>query len=71
MIVAYLVFNFAVLSGCGYKADPFYGDSKDEAQKTGTQLNSQSPQHESSQKKRVLFQEISSKPSASYEEDEE
>nr|WP_317404902.1 hypothetical protein [uncultured Helicobacter sp.] len=65
LIVAYLIFIFAcMLVGCGYKADPFYTDSKIEQEDTFQE-------QEVAPKKRVLFQEIGSKPSASYEEDEE
>ena len=65
LIVAYLIFIFACgLVGCGYKADPFYKDSIIEQDSAPQEL-------ETTPKKKVLFQEIGSQPSASYEEDEE
>ncbi|BDB64501.1 hypothetical protein T36_0956 [Helicobacter cinaedi] len=69
LIVAYLIFIFACgFVGCGYKADPFYKDSKADSK---IEQDSIPQELESESKKKVLFQEIGSKPSASYEEDEE
>lgn len=58
-ILAYLVFIFV---GCGYKANPFYGENLPQ------ENIEQEIQVEPTQKKKVLFQEISSQPIPSHEE---
>lgn len=68
-ILAYLAFIFAIVgmginTGCGYKADPFYKPSNQVD--TSSSVNAAQ-----NQKKKVLFEEIDSKPTASYEADEE
>lgn len=69
-ILAYLIFIF---TACGYKDNPFYGESP--AQKVNQQESSQKEGHledlPKQERKNILFQEIDSRPTQSYEGNED